>query len=242
MSTIVLTDVTTWVAGYDMTTDLNSVSLKAEVEDKDATTFGAGGWRKRQGGLRDVTADLSGLWQADTVSVDSDAFTNLGVADRVMTVSLDGTAGSPAFMFQAGSFSYEIFDQVGELAPFSLNARGTNKAGLIRGQVSKPKGTQSATGAVGSAVNLGAVASGQYLYAAVHVFTAGTTVTLQLQSDDASGFSSPSSAGSAMSAITTAGGTWMTRVAGPITDTWFRFNATAITGSFTMAAAIGIGS
>lgn len=241
MSTLVLTDVTTWVAGYDMTTDLNSVSLKGEVEDKDNTTFGNGGWRTRQGGLRDVTADLAGLWQADTVSVDSEAFTNLGVVDRVVTVSPDGLAGSPAFFFQAGSFSYEIFDQVGELAPFSLNARGTNKAGLVRGQVALPKGTQSATGVVGSAVNLGAVASGQYLYAAVHVFTAGTTVTLQLQSDDASGFASPTTAAT-LSAITTAGGTWMTRVAGPITDTWFRLNATAITGSFILAAAIGIGS
>jgi hypothetical protein len=242
MATMVLTDVTTWVSGYDMTTDLNKMSIRAEVDDKDATTFGSGGWRKHQGGLKDVSAEYGGLWQAGTGLVDEHAFTNLGVSDRVMTVSTDGLAGSPAFFFQGATFSYEALDAVGELAPFNLSAKATNSAGLVSGQVAKAKGTQAATGVVGSAVNLGAVAAGQYVYAAVHVFTAGTTVTLKLESDTASSFASAADVGSPLSAITTAGGTWVTRVAGPITDTWFRFNATTCTGTFTLAAAIGIGS
>lgn len=241
MSTLVLTDSTVWAGGYDMTTDLNQIALRAEVEDKDTTTFGRGDWRTRQGGLRDVSADLSGLWQAGAGAIDAEAFTRLGVKDRVMTVTPDGEAGSVAYMFQAGTFSYEAFDQVGELAPFNLAAKGTNKAGLVRGRVAAAKGTVSATGAIGTAVNLGAVVSGQYLYAAVHVFTAGTTVTLKIQSDNAANFPSPTDVAT-LSAITTAGATWVTRVAGPITDTHFRLNATAVTGSFVLAAAIGIGS
>lgn len=241
MSTIVLTDATTWVAGYDMTTDLNQISLHAEVEDKDNTTFGSGGWRTRQGGLRDVTADLSGLWQAGAGTIDPEAFTNLGTADRVMTMSPDGAAGSVAYFFQGGTFSYDLLGQVGDLAPFSLATKATNAVGLIRGQVAAAKGVVSGTGVVGSVVNLGAVGSTQYLYSVVHVFTAGTTVTLKIQSDNASNFPSAADVVT-LAAITTTGGTWVTRTAGPLTDTHFRFNATACTGSFTLAAAIGVGS
>jgi hypothetical protein len=242
MATLVLTDVTTWVNGYDMTTDLNKMTLRAEVDDKDATTFGSGGWRKHQGGLKDVSAEYGGLYQAGDDLIDDQAFSNLGVSDQIMTVSPDGLAGSPAFFFRGATFSYEALDAVGELAPFNLSAKATNQEGLVRGQVAKAKGTHSATGVVGSAVNLGAVPSGQFLYAAVHVFTAGTTITLKIESDTTSGFASAADVGSPLSAITTEGGTWVTRVAGPITDTWFRVNATACTGSFTMAAVIGIGS
>jgi hypothetical protein len=39
--------------------------------------------------------------------------------------------------------------------------------------------------------------------------------------------------------ITTVGGTWGTRVAGAITDTWWRLRVTAITGTFQIACAAG---
>ncbi len=241
MSTIVLTDCTIWAGGYDATTDLNQISLKADVEDKDNTTFGQGGWKTRQGGLKDVSADHSGFWQAGTTAIDADAFTNLGVADRVMTVTPTGVAADVAYFFQAGTFGYELLGQVGEVAPFSLTAKGTNKAGLIRGRLAVAKSAVAATGAAGVGLQLGAVGATQYLYAVVHVFTAGTTITLKVESDDNAGFSSPT-ARITLAPITTTGGTWAVRLAGPITDDYYRFNATAITGSFTLGAAIGIGA
>jgi hypothetical protein len=36
------------------------------------------------------------------------------------------------------------------------------------------------------------------------------------------------------------GGYWATRVAGPITDPWYRLRVTAITGTATIAAIVGI--
>lgn len=244
MASFMLQDVTTWVAGYDFTTDLNQVSLSTSVDDLDATTFGGGGYRARRGGLRSVEASYSGFWQSATTDApDPQAFTSLGTVDQAVTIANDDAEGSAAFMFQGGKFSYNLLGQIGEVVPFDLDMMGSHGAsGLVRGQVTKAKGSVSATGATGTGVNLGAVSATQFLYATFHVFgTPGTTITATVQSDDNAGFTTPTTR-ITFGPITTAGGTWGTRVAGALTETHYRLNVTAITGTFSIAAAIGIGS
>lgn len=242
MPSFALTDATCWVAGYDFTTDINQITLGATAEELDNTTFGSGGYRSRIGGLRDVQAQVAGFWQSATAAApDPQAFPDLGVADRVCTFAPTSAEGAVAYTAQLGKFAYELFGEHGAVTPFSLTMNGTNGQGLVRGQVAKAKGTVSATGALGSVQQLGAVATGQYLYAALHVFSAGTTMTVQVQSATAVGFASPTTRGT-FSAATTTGGLWLTRVAGPITDTFWRLNVSAITGSFQVAGVIAIGS
>ncbi|MGI5493882.1 hypothetical protein [Microtetraspora malaysiensis] len=243
MSAFTLTDCTVFIGGYDFTGDSNKVSLKTDVEDKETTVFGSGGWKSRTGGLKDVSFDTEGYWQSAAAgpAVDPEAFSSLGVADRVATVTPTGIAGETAYFFQGGTFGYEMFGQVGDVTPFTLATKATGRQGLIRGQLAKAKGLVSAVGAVGSGLQLGAVGAGQFLYAVVHVFSAGSTITLKVESDDNAGFSSPTDR-ITLAPITVAGGTWAVRLPGPITDTYYRVNATAITGSFQLAAAIGIGS
>jgi len=242
VSEFVMLDCTTYWAGYDMTTDLNKMGVKVDVEDKDATVFGRGGWKRRAGGLKDFTLDLSGFWQAGTGTIDPEAFGALGVEDRVVTVSPTGAQGDVAYLGQVGEFGYELFGQIGDLTPFSLTMPSTGRAGLVRGRVAKAKGAHSATGVVGGAVRLtGGVAAGQGLYATVHVFTPGTTITLKVQHATDAGFTSPVDVAT-LPAITAKGGTWAARVAGPFAGPYFRLTATAVTGSFTLAAAIGAGT
>lgn len=243
MATFSLTDATTWIAGYDFTTNLNEMSLNVSVDDLDSTTFGGGGYRSRKGGLKSVESNLAGFWEsADTEAPDPQIFTNLGTADRVVTISHDDAETSVAYMFQAGKFSYDMFGEIGSLTPFNVAMMGTNSVGVIRGQIAKAKGTVSATGAIGSGVNLGNVGASQYLYATFHVFgTPGTTITAVVESDDNGAFSSATTR-ITFGPITTAGGTWGTRVAGALAETHYRFRVTAITGTFTVAGAIGIGS
>lgn len=243
MSTYSLVDATTWVHGYDMTTDLNQISINAEVEDQENTTFGSGGFRSRVGGLRSVSADLAGYWQSAVgPAIDSEAFNALGQRDRVVTMAYDDAEDVPAYFFQAGEFSYDMFGSIGDVTPFNLSMLGTSGYGLVRGRVAKAKATVNATGATGSVLNLGQVAANQFLYASLHVFgTPGTTITVQVQSDDSAGFGSPTTR-LTLGPITAAGGTWATRLAGAVTDTHYRFNISAITGSFSIAGAIGIGS
>lgn len=237
MSIFPLLDCTTWVDDYDFTGDSNKLTVDAEVVDLDATVFGGGGWKKLSGGLKTVTAALEGFWQGP---VDAEGFPDLGNANRVVMASPTGVALSPAFLFQATKLKYSAFGQVGELTPFTLDMSGSNTVGMVRGQVAAAKQSVSATGVLGSAVQLGAVGAAQFVYAAFHIFgTPGTTVTVKVQSDNASNFPSATDVAT-IGPLTAAGGVWMTRVAGAITDDWFRFNVSAITGTFSVAGAIAV--
>lgn len=229
-----------YVAGHDFTTDTNSGELQMGAAVLDKTTFGSDGWMENALGLKTLEFSYSGFWQADTAdTVDTEAFAGLAV-ERAHTWSMDETETEPAWLFNAGETNYGLGGQVGPLAPFNVASKATDKYGAIRGQLAKAKGAANAVGAMGSVVQLGAAAADQYLYATFHVFSAGTTITVQVQSDDNAGMSSPTLRGT-IGPITTRGGTFMARVAGPITDTYYRFNISAVTGAFVAAGAIGIG-
>lgn len=242
MSTIALLNAFSYVDAHDFTGDTNQISLNMEAAALDKTTFRSSGWTELVGGLKTSTFDQSGYWQAGTDQVDPDAFTNLATRNRVHTMGPVETEQNTAYMWQAGHFSYQLLGTLGELAPFTLQSQGTDGVGVLRGQLAKELGNVSATGATGSAVNLGAGSAGDFLYMAFHVFSAGTTISAKIQSDNAEAFSSPADVvGATVGPITTTGGTWMTRVdASAISDTWFRLNVTAITGTFSIAAAMAI--
>jgi hypothetical protein len=241
MTTLAFTDLLTYVAGYEFTTDMNESSLEAPFEELDRTVFGNSA-KQRKAGLEDIEAKLTGLGDFADDAVDEQAFNALRGLQAVTQIP-GGAETDVAFMYEARSLAYQTFGKIGELVPFEVGLKGgkTNgSAGLVRGQLAKERGAVSATGQLGSVLNLGAPATGQYVYATLHVFAAGTTITVQIQSDDSSGMSSPTTRAT-IGPITTVGGTWMTRVAGPFSgETHWRMNVSAITGTFAVAGAIGI--
>jgi hypothetical protein len=241
MVVIAMVNAFAYVGGFDFTTDLNSIQLQLDADAQDATTFRSGGSKAYVGGLRSTAFDMAGFYEVAAVggSPDTDSFPDLGIANRVFTTGDVETETNTAYMFQAGKFSTTLFGQLGQTTPFSLKSQGTDKFGTVRGQLAKAKGTVSATGALGSGCNLGAASASQFLYASFHTFTAGTTITAVVESDTTSGFGAPTTR-ITIGPITTAGGTWATRLAGPLTDTWYRLRVTAITGTFTVAGAIAI--
>jgi hypothetical protein len=237
---------TCWVGAYDLGTDLRSMSMPISYDELVDTRYAMTG-QSRVAGLETVAGAVAGYNQLGAGLVEetiSAQFTAGSV--QPVTMSPDGLAGSVGWMWLAKHFKLTTTDgPVGSLAPFSVamsSARaggGIAAVGAVRGRVLKPKGTISATGATGSVVQVGAVPSGAYLYAVVHTFAIGTSFTLQVQSDDNNGMSSPTTRAT-IGSITSAGGTWMTRVAGPITDDYWRINVSAVTGTSTIAVAIGI--
>lgn len=241
MSSFAFTDATVWIGGYDWTTDSNEITLNFSTEELDSTTFGGGGYRSRKAGLRSIEAGLKGFYQSAALDApDPQAFLNLGTAGRVVTVAPDDAEATAAYMFQVGKFGFIPFGEIGALTPFELRMMGTDPVGAIRGQVAKAKGSVSATGALGSAVNLGAPSASQFVYATFHVFSAGTDITVDLESDTNGAFSSPTSRAT-IGPITTVGGTWMTRVPGAFSgETHWRLNVTDIDGTFQVAAAIAV--
>lgn len=239
----ILKNVCSWVGGYDMTTDLAEVNLELSREEQDDTRFqpvGSGGARARAAGLEDVSASLGGFFASGATAVDKNNFDGwAGGLEEPWTISVDGAEGSPAYILRGGRFKYALGDQVGNNHKFTTDVMGTNgETAIVRGPVLKTRATVNATGATGTANQIGAVAAGQYLYAALHVFSAGTTITAVVESDNASNF--PTATTQITFGPITAVGATMLRVAGPITDDYVRLRITAITGSFSIAASAAI--
>lgn len=233
-----------YVGGHDFTGDTNAVMLTASGQQLDSTTFRSSGWSESVMGLREPKLNAKGLWQSATAdAVDPELWDNLGLgAGRVVTVADTETEDTPAMMFQAFQSNYHPFQgSLGDLAGYDLDCMGSDGIGFIRGGLALKKTTVTSTGAKGTGQNLGLVGAGQYLYATLHLMgTAGTSITAVVESDDANTFLSATTR-ITFGPLTAVGGTWGTRVAGAIaSDNWFRLRVTAITGTWSVACAIGI--
>lgn len=237
MANFAMTDCVAWVHNHDFTADSNKLTLKAEVDDLDKTVFG-NTYRQRIGGLKEVTANLEGFWQSDTSdAVDPVMFGSVGGSDRMVTLAPTSAEESPAFFFQGGVFSYELGDEVGKLIPFACDVMGTNRTGLVRGQIAASPGTVSATGDFGTPLDLGAAADA--VYAVLHVFSVGTTITIKVETDSVDTFDDDPTDVGTFPAIT-AVGSYLLTVSGAVATDFYRFNVTANTGSFSLAGAIGV--
>jgi hypothetical protein len=218
------------------------MSFKADRKQLDATVFRSGAWEEVASGQAKLQFDFNGFWSsATTADQDPESFSNLGTPNRVFTAGLVETETTPCFIWKGCEYGYKAFGQINELAPFSITTANTEGiAGAVRGQLAKAKGNVSATGQLGSVCQLGAPTSTQFVYASLHVQSAGTTITVQVQSDDNAGMSSPTTRAT-IGPITVAGGSYLTRVAGPfVGETHWRLNVSAITGTFTVSGAIAV--
>lgn len=236
MATLALLDATVFVEGYDFTSDLNEVGLDVSFEELDDTTFGDDS-RSRIAGLGDVEMTMNGWWQSETSNpVDLQAAANFATS-AVATVSPDGTDGSLAYFARRLSAMYSMGGKIGEVMPFNVSAKGSDGIGAVRGQLLLPKTTVTGD-SNGTGVQLGAVASTQSLYTAIHVLSAGTTADVIVESDDNGSFTSATTRSS--TTVIAQGGTWVTAVAGAITDDYWRVRTANVTGTFSIAVAVGI--
>jgi hypothetical protein len=236
MVAAVLTDATLWAADYNLTSVTHQLALNASVKEQDVTVFGGNGYVSMIAGLRQVSAEVHGYWDAPP---DASIYNSIGVFDVPVTIAPTSTEGSTAYMFQSARTKYTMFGKVGDAIPFNYSATGSNTLGLVRGLIVDAPGNVSAVGVTGTPQQVGAGAANKFIYATYHVFTAGTTMTIQVQSAPTVGGTYTTRA--TFPAFTAIGGYWLTRVtASGITDPWWRFNVSAITGTFNGAGAIAV--
>ncbi len=241
MSLLVWKNSKLYLGGYDLSGDMNQMSLKYESDALDTTVFGQS-TKRRLAGLLDIAADHKGLWQAGTNLIEDTLWSKFAVANEVMTVFPEtGAAGEVGFSFKSLESAYSPGAKAGEVLAFDVSAKGVGT--LIRATCLE-NGVKSAT-ASGTARNLGAVSATQKLYAVMHVLAkSGTTPTLdmKIQSDDAQAFTTPLDR-ITFAQATDIGAQWATPVNGAITDAWWRASWTiGGTGSpsFTVVIAIAI--
>src|SRR3990167_5775479 len=123
MAQLILTDVNIAWHEFNVTTDHNRIVLAYGVEGKDDTVFGDT-TRSSKAGLYTVNANGVGLWNSADDGVDEQLFADLGQAARLIVIAPDGwSAGDYAYIFEAMSSQYTVGAQVGELLPFTWEAR-----------------------------------------------------------------------------------------------------------------------
>lgn len=245
MARFVLLNTRLFAGAVDLTTRNNKVELGVEVEAKSTTSFKPEGtevWEEVLGGLKTLSLGAGGQWEAgDASKVDDETWADLGSVIPWSACPVGAAEGSLAWLTSALRSEYKLGDAVGEVAPWEAKAGGSGA--LVRGTVAHPPGTARTASGTGTAVNLGALSASQRLYANLHVLSvAGTTpsITVRIESDDASGFLSPTTRHT-FSAATAVGGQ-SAQITGAVTDTWWR-PAWVISGtspSFLMIVSWGI--
>lgn len=247
MAKFVLLNTRLFAGGVDLTTRNNKVELGADVEEKDSTAFQPEGtqvWKEVLGGLRSANLNASGQWEAgDASKVDNETWSDLGGVIPWSACPVGAAEGSLAWLTSALRSEYKLGAAVGDVAPWDAKAAG--KGALVRGTVAHPPGTARTATGTGTAVNLGALSASQKLYASLHVVSvAGTTpsITVSIESDDAQAFTTATTRHT-FAAATAVGGQ-SARVAGAVTDTWWRpaWTISGTTPSFLFLLTWGIAS
>jgi hypothetical protein len=246
LNPLVLNDCRIYMASADLTGYSNKIQIAASTEELDRTTFGSGGAKERWGGLFDMSASLEGLYQAGDLSMPDDAFwANLGVSTVPLTaVPTSGAVGSLAYLSRVLEAAYKPGGDIGKLLAWSADLKGNWP--LVRGTILHPQGTARTATGTGTGQQLGALTASQSLYVTLHVLSvAGTTpsITVAIESDDNSGFTTPTTQ-TTFAAATALGPGQTAKITGPLVgETWWRAKWTiaGTTPSFLFAVAAGIG-
>jgi len=232
----ILRNVRIFTGGADLTGQSNKLELSVEYEDKDVTNFGSvdsslGVWKEVLAGNASGKVSMAGQWEAgDTSKVDDDTWAALGGIGAFTVCPVDGNVGSLAYLGKLLRANYQFGGAEGDVNMWTVN--GSTSGTVARGVSLHPPGTARTATGNGTAFQLGAVSATQHIYANLHVLsvsgTSTPTITVKLQSDDNSGFSS------ATDRLTFTTATARTdeylSLAGAVTDDYWRVQWT-ITGS-----------
>lgn len=245
MSKLVLLDVRHFVSGADLSGSGNKLEVSEESEAKATTNWRSRGATELLSGISKVMINAEGQWEAGASGLVDDSFwANRRILEPHTFAPFDDSdtaAGNLMYLARALRTKASWWGDLGEVGGFSMDAVGSWP--LVRGLSAHPSGTARSGNGNGTSLQLGAVPQGRHLYANLHVLSAsGTTpnLTVNVQSDNGTGFGSPTALGS-FAARSTPGGQSL-RFAGPITDDWFRvtWTITGTTPSFLFLASLGI--
>lgn len=248
---VLLSDCKIYLGAYDLTGSARRVQMtgaKAELTD---SRFGDG-HEAYFPGLQQVSSECGGFFSSsalangepDPVIFDKwntyAAGVPLLVAPPYAPTAAAGADGNTAYMVVGGQFQYEgMSGNHGETLAYRFTTKPGTLYRLYRQTIAYPK-TALNGNANGTAYQLGVLAAGQTLVAALHVFAAATAnYTVKIQSDDNSGFTTPTDR------ITFAAVTGLThevkKLDGAVaTDDYWRVNITKTAGQITAAVSFSI--
>lgn len=243
MGKFVLLDARLFTGGADLSGASNKIEIKAETEEKDATSYRSQGWKELLGGLKSAEVSAGGQWEAgDPGMIDDVAWLQLGGRGAWTVAPTEATVGAVAYVSRFLQSDYALGDAVGEVAPWTATGKSTWP--LARGLIAHAPGTPRTAAGEGQAVELGQIAARQRLYAALNVLSvAGSTPTLTVTVESAADeeFTDPAEV-LAFAPATTRGGQLIRSTGDAITDAWYRvtWDVTGADPSFMFVVALGI--
>jgi len=240
MSKFVFKNGKVFSGGYDLSSNVTSVNLEINADELDATTINSNGFKEKLGGLKDSALQLDGFYEAGANKPDALLGASIG-NELIVSVVPEAGVGNIAYFMKSRLFSYNIFGSVGEITPFSVSKSNSSDK-VVRGTI-QLDGDVTTTGA-STGSNLGAVSTGEKVYAAVHCTavsgTSTPTITFILQSDDNASFTSPTDVAT-FTDITAIDAQYVSDDS-TTSDTYWRlsYTITGTTPSFSIHASIGI--
>ena len=236
-------DISYLVGSIEVACNAKSIELSTECSALDTTAMCTStGWTSSIAGLRSSTFAASLMSDMVALGLDDTLIGYFATADVPQSLSIGSADGSLTYFWRGMATSYVALDgNVGDLAMSQFSGKSSTGP-MIRGSRVHPTSVaRSATGN-GAAFQLGTVSASKALHAALHVLdrTGTASMTLKIQSDDNSGFTTPTDRISTFTAAAARGYQWGS-VAGAITDDWWRCVYTITgTGTITFGVSAGI--
>lgn len=238
---VLLDNLGIYFGGYALQGDAARCSFKLSSKELDDRRFGDA-LDAKYPGVRVADLSIGGFWNSthDGIIHPKVAGTRqqwpLTLAPPYAPTAAPGADGNVAYLMEGYDFAYELGAQHGDLLPYTLKRMPGTTARCVRGQILLPSAVVSAT-TTGTAWQVGALSATQEMYIGLHVFAVtGGSWVLTIESDSASNFPSPAvqSTFTAATAITYQ----VKRVAGAVTDTWWRAVLTKTGGTSCNAAVV----
>jgi hypothetical protein len=188
------TNIQMLLAGASVGLRAKDITLATEVAPLDVTSMSSSGNTELIGGLKTGTVNMTVMTDVGDgyEGVFLSYFNSLGAFTSITSVVAGSADGSVAYLFDQIPLSYTPWSgNVGDVAIGTIS--GTANTPVVRGRLMATNAARTTSGS-GSAAQLGAVAAGKSIYAALHVnYGLGTSPTLdvKIQSDDNAGFTSP---------------------------------------------------
>lgn len=219
---IVHNDATILIGPLDISGLTSEANTPAEATRVDVTNFESGGWEEFLSGLKQGTIQIRGFRDEPTTGdsePDQTIFANESGLPATLAPANPVVEGNRGVAMKTMRASYSVEESLGDAAKFSLDLG--SETPLERGRFIAVEDSISGSGN-STGVQVGAIAAGQTLRAYLHVisYTGGGSLTVSLESDDNSGFTSATSQFSfaALTAIDSERKT----LAGAVTDDFWR--------------------
>lgn len=242
----VVRDIKLFIGEFDLSSKSRVCSLVPSAEMLENTVF-LESTRSRKAGVQNIPFKYSGFNEFGVDLPDEILDSKLAIEDLAISVTPEnGDVGDVFYFFKSvQGVLTPLNSEFGQLVSFDVEAEGRGQS-LFRGRVLDAAAASHGSGETNTtAVQVGALTLGQELAAVFHaIAVTGTDPTLDviLQSDDDSGFASPTAR---ITFTQKSGKISDLQVLTPaaITDDWWRFNITVggtSTPTFTLFGGMAI--